>query len=569
MKSARRWAVLALFLSGLASAQSHTTVRKKYPIGGSAPNGMRLKTSDLDAILAKWRRTPMPFNGENLSARDAWMIQKLVLACQYLDDIYWRQSDPDGLTLYRQLEGSKLRKDQKISRLLQINGSRWDLLNNNEPFVGSTPMPPGRALYPEGVTREQIEKYVKDHPDEKNDIYNERTVIRKQGSDLGAIPYHVAYRSFLEPAAKALREAAALSRDRAFADYLRKRADALLNDDYYPSDVAWLDLENPKFDLIFAPYETYLDGMLGVKTSYGAAVLIRNNAESRRLSLFEKYVPELQESLPLPPEDKPSKQGQRLPMEVMDAPFRTGDLGHGYQSVADNLPNDARIHAEKGTKKIFFKNFMDARVNYVIVPTAKIVMSPDQAAKISGEAYLATTMMHEIAHGLGPAFARVDGKQVDIREAIGPTFSGLEEAKADIVGMLCLQWLMDKGYLPKSKADEYYISHVADLFRSIRFGAGEAHSTAETMEFNYLSEQGAVRRDPSGRYLVDMDKAPGAVATLARELLEIEATGDRSRAEKWFQKYEKVPLELTKALDSAKNVPVDIDPVFSFPRKIQ
>ncbi len=569
MRSALRWALVVICLVCLSFAQSHVNVHKKYPIGGSAPNGLRLKTADLDGILAKWRRTPMPYSTENLSSRDAWMIQKLVLACQYLDNIYWRQSDPDGLTLLRQLEGSKLRKDQKISRLLEINGSRWDLLNGDQPFVGSTPMPPGRAFYPEALTRDQIEKYVQDHPDDKKDIYNEHTVIRKNGSELNAIPYHVAYRSFLEPAARALREAASLSRDKDFADYLRKRGEALLNDDYYASDVAWLNLEHPKYDLIFAPYETYLDGLLGVKTSYGAAILIRNEAESRRLSLYEKYVPEMQEALPLAPEDKPSKQGQRMPMEVMDAPFRTGDLGHGYQAVADNLPNDPRIHAEKGTKKIFFKNFMDARVNYVIVPMAKLVMVQEQAAKVTPEAYLATTLMHEIAHGLGPAFARIDGKQVDIRESIGPTFSGLEEAKADIVGMLCLQWMMDKGYLPRTHLDDYYVSHVADLFRSIRFGAAEAHSNGETMEFNYLSEQGAIVRDPSGHYSVDMTKAPGAVAALAKELLEIEATGDRSRAQKWFEKYQNVPPELTKTLDWAKNVPVDIDPVFSFPRKIQ
>jgi hypothetical protein len=570
MKSALRWALTALLLSSLAFAQSHSTSRKKYPIGGSAPNGTRLTTAgDLDARLAKWRRTPMPFNRAKLAPREVQMVQKLVLACQYLDSIYWRQSDPDGLTLYRQLEGSSRARDQKILRLLKINGSRWDLLDNNQPFVGTDPMPPGRALYPTGLTREQIEQYVKDHPDEKGDIYNEHTVIRRNGDQLGAIPYHVAFRPFLESAAKALREAAALSRDKAFAEYLRKRADALLSDDYYPSDVAWLDLEKPRFDLIFAPYETYLDQLLGVKTSYGAAVLIRNEAESRKLELYEKYVADMQQALPLAAEDKPSKSGQRLPMEVMDAPFRTGDLGHGYQAVADNLPNDARIHAEKGTKKIFFKNFMDARVNYVILPTTRLVMVPEQATKVTPDAYLATTLMHEIAHGLGPAFARVDGKQVDIREAIGPKFSGLEEAKADIVGLLCLQWMMDKGYVPRTNAPDYYISHVADLFRSMRFGAGEAHSTGETMEFNYLSEQGAIRREASGRYSVDLDKIPVAVAALAKELLEIEATGDRKRCDDWFAKYSAYPADLTKALESAKNVPVDIDPVFTFPRKVR
>ncbi|ABF42448.1 Zn-dependent hydrolase [Candidatus Koribacter versatilis Ellin345] len=569
-KRSLTWILIALL--SVSSAVCQTTkkpVHKKYPIGGSAPNGARLKAADLDARLAKWRRTPMPFDSEKLAARDVWMIQKLVTACQYLDAIYWRQSDPDGLTLYKQLESSKIARDQKIVRMLQINGSRWDLLDNSQPFVGDEKMPAGHALYPAGITRDEIEKYVKDHPEEKDAIYNERTVLRRNGSELQAIPYHVAYRAFLEPAARALKEASALARDKAFANFLRMRADALLNDDYYPSDVAWLELQNPRFDIIMAPYETYLDDLLGVRTSYGAAVLIRNDHESRRLDLYEKYVPEMQQALPLTAEDKPSKEGQRMPMEVMDAPFRTGDLGHGYQAVADNLPNDPKIHAEKGTKKIFFKNFMDARVNYVVIPMAQLVMDSVQATKVTAEGYLATTLMHEIAHGLGPAFARGPNKLVDIREAIGASYSGLEEAKADTAGMICLQWMIDHGYIPRTKSDEYYITYVADLFRAMRFGAGEAHSAAETMEFNYLAEQGAIKRDANGRYSVDTGKIPAAVAALAKELLEIEATGDRDRCEKWFSHYGSFPPELTKSLDAAKNVPVDIDPVFSFPRKLQ
>jgi hypothetical protein len=565
MKGVVGWGLLAVGFVAIGLAQTRSVSHKKYPIGGSAPSGARLKVAgDLDARLAKWRRTPMPFHAEKLSAREREMVEKLVVACKYLDDIYWRQSDPDGQVLYSQLQGSANPRDQKILRLLKVNGSRWDLLDQNQPFVGDDPAPPGRTLYPAGLTREQIEKYVKDHPDAKGELYDERTVIRKQGEELQGLPYHMVFRSTLDQAARALREAAELSADKAFSEYLRKRADALLNDNYYDSDIAWLELQNPKFDLIFAPYETYLDSLLGVKTSYGAAVLIRNDAESKRLSLYEKYVPEMQVALPLPAEDKPSKQGQRLPMEVVDSPFRSGDLGHGYQAVADNLPNDARIQAEKGTKKIFFKNFMDARVNSVILPMAKLVMDPEQAKQVNEEAYLATTLAHEISHGLGPAYARVNGKQVDIREAIGAKYSGLEEAKADVVGMLCLQWLMDQGHEPKENAASEYISYVADLFRSVRFGAGEAHSTGETMEFNYLNEQGALHRSDSGRYSVDLGKMPGAIASLAKELLEIEATGDRERAEKWFAKYSTVAPELTKALDSAKNVPVDIDPVFTF-----
>ena len=568
MKSAVCWAVAVIVLCSLAYPQSTAPKRKKYPIGGSAPNGARLKVADLDSKLAKWRRTRMPYGSAKLSQREQLMIQKLVTACQYIDAIYWRQSDPDGLTRYKQLEGSQNARDQKIVRLLQVNGSRWDLLDNNQPFVGDEKMPPGHALYPTGITREEIEKYVQDHPEQKDDIYNERTVVRRNGKELEAIPYHVAFRSFLEPASRALREASGFADDKAFAEFLRKRADALLNDDYFDSDVAWLELQNPRFDLILAPYETYLDGLLGVKTSYGAAILIRNDRESRRLDLYEKYIDEMQQALPLGPDDKPSKEGQRMPMEVADSPFRTGDLGHGYQAVADNLPNDPKIQQDKGTKKIFFKNFMDARVDYVVIPMAKLVMDPKQTSKVTADGYMATTLMHEIAHGLGPTFARSPNKVVDIREAIGAGYSGLEEAKADVVGMMDLQWMMDKGYLPKEKAEEYYITYVADLFRSMRFGAGEAHSNGETMEFNYLSEQGAIRFS-GGRYSVDLNKIQSAVAALAKELLEIEATGDRERSEKWFVRYGSYSEQLTKSLDSAKSVPVDIDPLFSFPRKLQ
>ena len=251
-------------------------------------------------------------------------------------------------------------------------------------------------------------------------------------------------------------------------------------------------------------------------------------------------------------------------MEVVDAPFRTGDLLHGYQAVADNLPNDPRIHEAKGTKKIFFKNFMDARVNYVILPLAKQMMRPDQAAKVSGEGYLQSTVMHEICHGLGPAFARRGGEKVAIREALGPSYSGMEEAKADVTGMLALKWLVDHGALPKEKLEEYYASYVGGIFRTSRFGVGEAHGRAEMMEFNYLSERGAIKREASGRYSIDYTVIPGAIADLAKELLETEATGDRDRAETWFAKYDKMPTDLKTSMDHVTNVPVDIEPMYSF-----
>jgi len=513
--------------------------------------------TDIAQRLARWKTVEMPYHSETPNAREKQEVEKLVEASRQIEAVYWQQSDPEALALYNST------KDANLKRLLMINGGRFDLIDENKPFVGTKPIPPGRNLYPAGLTTAQIEAYVKAHPGEKDAIYNPYTVLRWNGAKLDAIPYHVEYKKYLEPAAKSLREAADLSDDKAFAKFLRLRADALLSDDYYPSDLQWMDLKNPKMDVIFAPYETYLDDVLGVKTSYGAALLIRNEPESAKLELYQKYVPDIQDALPLAAADRPSKRGQPTPMEVMDAPFRAGDLLHGYQAVADNLPNDPRIHDSKGTKKIFFKNFMDARVTYVVLPLAKYLMPEAQAARASAEGYLAPVVLHEISHGLGPAYSRVNGKQVPITEAIGPVYSALEEAKADVVGMYGLAWLMDHGAVPKNRAEEYYSSYVAGIFRTLRYGVAEAHGRAEMMEFNYLVEQKAVNRT-AGKYAVDFGRMPGTLASLSKELLTIEATGDRQRAEAWFNRYDQMPAELAEAMKAAAKLPVDVEPIFAF-----
>jgi len=557
-----------LLMVSPTSGQKASTPKTRKPMTGSAARGAASGGAqvapDLAQRLARFRRVQMPFHSSGLSVREKAMVEKLVDASRPLEDIFWRQSDPEGLTLYQSLAASKNLMDRQLRQYLWINASRFDLIQQNRPFVGIAPMPPGRGFYPEGLTRTQIEQYVQEHPEKRSEIYSPTNIVRWHGDQLEGLPYHIAYREFLEPAAKSLREAAGLSDDPSFAEFLRLRADALLSDDYFQSDLAWLALKDPKFDVIFAPYETYTDSLLGVKATYGAAVLVRNEEESRKLAVFQKYVADIQDALPLAAEDRPSKRGLETPMEVMNAPFRAADLRHGYQAVADNLPNDPRVQEQKGSKKIFFKNFMDARVNYVILPLAQYMMLPEQAAKASGEGYLLSSILHEMAHGLGPAFARTVSGKVVIREAIGPAYGGLEEAKADVVGMFGLKWIVDHDLLPKDKLEEYYASYIAGIFRTVRFGAGEAHGQAEMMEFNYLSERGAIKRQPSGRYAIDYAAIPGVLADLAKELLDIEATGDRQRAENWFKKYDVMPAELQLSLKAASKVPVDVDPEFSF-----
>jgi hypothetical protein len=570
-------AIAVAILCPLAANQHSTAAAQSTApaIAKAASSSNPYVVPDLAERVAKFKLVHMPFNSEGLSAREKQMVAKLVDASGLLDCIYWRQSDPEGLKLYLSLANSKDPQDLLLRRYLKINGSRFDLIDDDKPFVGTRPMPPGRGFY-RGISKaETLENFVKKYPETKSSIFSAYTIVETRvhlNSDessvqfqLVAVPYHVEFKQFLEPMAADLREAAALSDDPAFAKFLRLRADALLTDDYYASDIAWLDLENPKFDVVFAPYEVYDDSLLGVKTTYGASVMIRNDAESEKLALYQKYVPDLQEALPLPTADLPSKRGKQSPMEVVDSPYRAGDLLHGYQAVADNLPNDPRIHEEKGSKKMFWKNFMDARVNYIILPLAQRTMRPDQAAMASGEGYLADTIMHEISHGLGPAFAHTAQGKVQINEAIGSSYSALEESKADVVGEFCYGWLIDHGMLPKERRNITYASYVAGIFRTVRFGVAEAHGAGEIMQFNYYTEQGAITRDAAtGLNVIDFDKMPAAIASLAKELLEQEATGDRARTDAWFKKYGTMPAELNALLAKTSDIPVDIDPEFDF-----
>jgi hypothetical protein len=545
-----------------AAASSAATPPAAPAIGPAAaakspPDGAAITES-----LAQFQSVHMWYEPGALTPRQRQMVAQLAKATHALDDLFWEQSDPKGFELYHSLAKSKAPADKALRRLLIINGGRYDRLRDDAPFGGAGPRPPGGNLYPADLTHAEFDAYVAAHPDQKAALYDPYTVIRRDGRALVAIPYHVAYQQWLTPMAQALRDAADLCDDAPFAKFLRLRADALLSDDYLDSELAWLDVHDSPVDLIFAPDETYLDGFLGVKASYGAAILLRDDAESRELDGFQTQVAALQDALPLDAADRPSKRGHLSPMEVMDAPLRGGDLRHGYQAVADNLPNDPRVHEKKGSKEIFFKNYLDARVEYVVLPIARKLMKADQANLATADGYLAATLMHEISHGLGPAFARTATGRQDIRAAIGPAFGGLEEAKADIVGLFGLKWLADHGHYPAAKLPACYASYLAGIFRTVRFGVAEAHGRAQLMEFNYLTERGAIAYDAAaGRYAVDFAALPAAVAALAKELLLQEATGDRARVEAWFTKYGRATPQLTASLETVHDVPVDIDPV--------
>jgi hypothetical protein len=513
---------------------------------------------DFAPQLAKWRLVNMPLDISAFSLAEKRVVTTLIAASQQIESIYWRQSDPGGLGLLLRT------KDRDLKRMLMINGGRFNLIDDNRPFIGTEAASAGRALYPRNVTASQIQEYVKKHPQLKDAIYSPYTVVIPYGDGMQAIPYDAMYAPWLTVAVDQLRKAAAESPDLQFANFLNLRAAALLNDDFYKSDLAWMDLKHPQVDLIMGPNETDLDGVLGVKTAYEAAVLIRDDAESAKLEVYQKALANLQASLPIDKRYLAEKSGKASPMEVVNSPFRTGDMLHGYQAVADTLPNDPRIHEAKGTKKIFFKNFMDARVRYVVVPLATQLMPSEQAGRVSENGYLTVVILHEIAHGLGPSFALVNGKKTDMRTAMGPIYGALEEAKADVTGMLCADWLMQNRVLDPSRAPEFYLSYVAGIFRSLRYGTAEAHGLAEMMEFNYLLEQNTIERS-EGHFRVKLTQMPAAMAKLSHQLLQFEATGDKIGAEAWFGRYDRMTHELRASMEKTGDIPVDIEPVFSVP----
>jgi len=524
----------------------------------------------IEQKLARYRTVKIAYDPKalTLSDREQKLVEKLIEASQYLESIFWRQNSHDGLALLRTLESDP--NKQPLLRYLKINAGPYDLIEENKPFIGTRERPPGAGFYPPDLTTEEFAHYLKEHPDERAALESPYTVIKRKGSLLVAVPYHEEYKKLLEPAAKLLREASELADDAALKKFLVSRADALLSDDYLPSDLDWLDMRDSKIDMAFAPYETYVDHLAGIKTAYEATIVIRDHEESEKLKVYQQYIDELQQNLPIDKQYKPSKAGLSSVMVVNYNIFRGGESAHGYQAVATNLPNDRRVHEQKGTKKLFFKNFMAARVEQIIRPIAQVLMLPEQAQVVTAQGYFNHTLLHEISHGLGPDFVQSDsGERVPIVRALGSYYDPLEEAKADMCGLHSLIYLLGKGVIPKSATEEQFASYLAGILRTVRFGTAEAHGRAEIIEFNYLMKEGAISYDAqTDKYQVNYDRMPEAVKKLTEELLLIEATGDQQRAKTLFTKFGNMPDFMKKSIEKLQQIPVDSAPQFAFPVKV-
>lgn len=485
----------------------------------------------------------------HLSEDQKEMLSHLFEAAEIMDDIFWKQAFGDKDELLNAVENENL-KD-----FVHINYGPWERLNNNKPFVkGYEEKPEGANFYPKDMTKEEFENF---EDEDKTSLY---TLIRRNDDgDLITIPYHKAYEDKHEKAAELLKKAADLAENESFAKYLNLRAEALLTDEYLESDMAWMDVRNNDVDFVVGPIENYEDGLYGYKAAHEAFVLIKDHDWTEKLEKFSKLLPELQESLPVDKDYKQEKPGIDSDLGVYDAVFYAGDCNAGSKTIAINLPNDERVHTEKGSRKLQLKNSMKYKFDEILIPISEVLIDESQREYIKFDAFFENTMFHEVAHGLGIK-ETITGKGT-VRKALKEYYSPVEESKADIIGLYLVKQLSEMDELEDKELMDNYVTFMASIFRSIRFGSASSHGKANMMRFNYFKDQGAFTRDEeTGTYKVDFDKMTEAMNTLGEKILTMQGDGDYEAAEKMVKEHAKIKKTLQKDLDrlTEEGIPRDI-----------
>jgi hypothetical protein len=516
--------------------------------------------------MSRFAPTELTADTSTLPLSDRKALAKIIAAAKYFDPLYRRQIWSGNEALLRKLER---RMDPGWAHYFLINAGPWSQLDDNKPFVeGVGPRPPQANFYPADMTKEEFNSWLAGLSEaEKAKATGYFYVIRRNAArKLKAVPYNEEYREFLVPTAKLLREAAALTTNSTLKDFLNKRADAFSSNDYYASDVAWMDLDAP-IDVTIGPYETYEDEVFGYKAAFEAYVTLRDAAETDKLKKFSGYLQELEDNLPIDSKYRNPKLGAASPIRVVNEVFSSGEGNSGVQTAAFNLPNDERVVKEKGSKRIMLKNVQDTKFNKTLIPISRVVLDPAQQNLLAFDAFFTHILTHELMHGLGPHNITVDGAATTVRLQLKDQYSAIEEAKADITGLWALQYLIDKRVVDKQLERTLYTTYLASAFRSVRFGITEAHGKGVAMQFNYLTDEGAIKYNAqAGTFSIDQTKVKAAVRKLTHDLLTIEAEGSYTKAKAILDKYAVIRPAMKNAFDRLGDVPVDIEPIFPLAR---
>jgi hypothetical protein len=485
----------------------------------------------------------------HLSDNQKEMIGLLIEAGKITDDIFWKQVWGDKEELLNSIG------DPKARRFALYNYGPWDRLAADQPFIESFgPRPPGARFYPEDMTKEEFEAWSQEG---KDGLYS--LVKRHKNGDLRLVPYRQAYKPEISKIVDLLTRASALAEDKEFAEYLRLRAKALTTDEYQASDMAWMDMKNNPVELVIGPVETYQDALYGYRAAFETFVLIKDRVWSERLARFAKYMPELQRGLPVDEAYKAEIPGSDADLNAYDLAYCAGDCNSGAKTIAINLPNDEEVQLAKGTRRLQIKNSMLAKFNQILMPIANELIAEDQSQHVTFDSFFGNTMFHEVAHGLGIKNT-LDGKGT-VRQALKEHASALEEGKADILGLYMVQRLREMGEITEGELMDDYVTFLAGIFRSVRFGASSAHGRANMIRFNYFSDAGAFSRDPeTGTYRVNIVEFEQAIRNLGNDVLVLQGNGDYDAVAAFVAEKGNVSAQLQADLDrlAAINIPVDI-----------
>src|SRR5947209_15612278 len=556
----RRILLAVLILMTTALAQETTSP--------SAPG-----VDELNRMAARFAPTPLQVDTSALSPGDKKALVKLIQAARIVNHIFMQQFWSGDLALYQKLQQDKSALGQARLHYFWINKGPWSEIDEHKAFLPGVPArkPAGANFYPDDMTKEEFEAWAKTlYPESKQAAEGFFTVIRRDAKrKLKLVPYSQEYATDLNKARALRREAAALTDNATLKKFPTTRAAAFSNNNYYESDMAWMDLDAP-VDVTYGPYETYNDEIFGYKAAFEAYVNIRDDKETSKLAFLGQHLQEIESNLPEDPQYR-AKLGALAPIRVVNEVFGAGDGNHGVQTAAYNLPNDEKVVQQKGSKRVMLKNVQEAKFRAILMPISKIVLQPAAQNDISFELFFTHIVAHELTHGLGPHQIKVNGRDTNPRLELKELYSAIEEAKADVTGLFALQYLMtqaDKGAvqapLPHGPDAErkLYTTYLASSFRTLRFGLQDSHAKGMAVQFNYFLDKGAFVANSDGTFSVDMTKIKDAVAGLDRVLLTLEATGDYAGTKKLMSEMMLLRPEVQKALERLKGVPTDIEPVF-------
>jgi Peptidase family M49 len=525
-------------------------------------------TEQLRQMAARFAPTQITADISRLDTGDRDALKKLIEACPLIDQIFLEQLWTGNHALYEKLRADQTPLGRARFRLFWMSKGPWSDLDEHKAFLPDVPArkPPGANFYPAGMTKAEFEAWISHLPaQEAKAATSFFTVIRRDSSNgrLRAVPYYEAYGQYLEPAARLLKEAAEMTTNASLKRFLELRAAAFLDDDYYASDVAWMDVDAP-IDVTIGPYETYNDELFGYKAAFEAYVCLTNKEETIKVADFSSHLQEVENNLPLEPRYRNPKLGALMPIRVVNEVLSAGDGNHGVQTAAFNLPNDEKVVAQKGSKKVMLKNVQHAKFDSILAPISKVVLPPAAQPDLSFEWFFTHILAHELSHGIGPHEISINGRTSSVRLELKDLYSTIEEAKADITGLYMLQYFFDRGILPGDAQAErgLYTTFLASAFRTLRFGITEAHARGMALQFNYLIDYRAFRQTSDGRFEVDYSKVKQAVRELTHELLTMEAQGDYARAKAILDRLGVIRAPVREALNRMSDIPVDIEPEF-------